>query len=182
MTKIINTAISDVKIIVPDVFVDARGFFMESYNAKNFAALIGNQITFVQDNHSHSRKNVLRGLHYQIQHPQGKLVRVVAGEIYDVAVDLRRSSPTFGQYVACLLSAENQQILWVPPHFAHGFLTLSNSADVLYKTTDFYFPAHERCLRWDDPSLAVPWPCDGEVLLSPKDKRASFFNEIEAFP
>lgn len=180
--KIIETAITDVLIIVPDVFADARGFFFESYNAKKFSALIGSDISFVQDNHSRSIKNVLRGLHYQILQPQGKLIRVISGEIYDVAVDMRRSSATFGMHVACRLSAENQHMLWVPPHFAHGFLALSPVAEVLYKTTDFYSPKNEKCLRWDDPDLAISWPNDGEVHLSDKDQRGCFLKDAEVFP
>jgi dTDP-4-dehydrorhamnose 3,5-epimerase len=182
MIKIIETAISDVVIIVPDLFADARGFFFESYNAKDFSAIIGSDISFVQDNHSRSIKNVLRGLHYQVRHPQGKLIRVIAGEIYDVAVDLRKSSATFGRHVACRLSAENHHMLWVPPYFAHGFLALSPTAEVLYKTTDFYSPKDERCLRWDDPDLAINWPNNGKVLLSAKDQQGSSLKEAEVFP
>jgi dTDP-4-dehydrorhamnose 3,5-epimerase len=150
-------AIPEVLLITPRVFGDARGFFLESWNRRSFAAA-GLDLDFVQDNHSRSQRGVLRGLHYQIRQPQGKLVRVVAGEVFDVAVDLRRSSPHFGRWVGARLSADNAQMLWVPPGFAHGFLVLSEQADFLYKTTDYYLPEAERCLRWDDPSVGVQWP------------------------
>ncbi|MBL8525345.1 MAG: dTDP-4-dehydrorhamnose 3,5-epimerase [Betaproteobacteria bacterium] len=156
--KIIDTAIADIKIIEPRVFGDERGFFYESFNERAFNEALGTEVTFVQDNHSKSIKGVLRGLHYQIQQPQGKLVRVVAGEVYDVAVDIRKSSPTFGQHVAIRLSAENKRMLWVPAGFAHGFVVTSDSAEFLYKTTDYYAPAFERSLLWNDPVLKIDWP------------------------
>ena len=167
--KIIPTAIPDVVLLEPKVFGDERGFFFESWNKRTFADL-GIAAEFVQDNHSKSQKNVLRGLHYQIEHAQGKLVRVAAGAVYDVAVDLRRSSPTFGQWVGFTLSAEDKRMAWIPPGFAHGFCVTSESAEFLYKTTDYYSPAHERTLLWNDPQLAIPWPLDGEPLLAAKDK------------
>ena len=176
-------AIPDVVLIEPDVFGDERGFFMESFNQARFEAAIGKPVQFVQDNHSRSVKNVLRGLHYQIQQPQGKLVRVVQGEVFDVAVDLRKSSPTFGKWVGELLSAENKRQLWVPEGFAHGFLVLSEYAEFLYKTTDYYAPAHERCIRWDDPKLAIDWPLQGLTpQLSGKDQAGASFHEADLFP
>lgn len=179
--KIIDTAIADVKILEPRVFGDTRGFFMESYNQKTFRELIGQDVNFVQDNHSRSSQNILRGLHYQIQQPQDKLVRVVAGEVFDVAVDLRRSSDTFGQWVGAILSAENQHQLWVPAGFAHGFVVLSETADFVYKTTDYYAPEHERCLRWDDPTVGIDWPHKGEPLLSEKDKTGLALADVDTF-
>ena len=167
--NLIPTAIPDVLLLEPRVFGDERGFFLESWNKRTFAEL-GITADFVQDNHSRSQKNVLRGLHYQIEHAQGKLVRVTAGEVYDVAVDLRRSSPTFGRWVGFTLSAADKRMAWIPPGFAHGFLVMSDSAEFLYKTTDYYSPAHERSLLWNDPQLAIPWPLDGEPLLAAKDK------------
>jgi dTDP-4-dehydrorhamnose 3,5-epimerase len=158
-----------VLLLEPRVFGDERGFFLESWNKRTFAEL-GITADFVQDNHSRSQKNVLRGLHYQIEHAQGKLVRVTAGEVYDVAVDLRRSSPTFGRWVGFTLSAADKRMAWIPPGFAHGFCVTSDSAEFLYKTTDYYSPAHERTLLWNDPQLAIPWPLDGEPLLAAKDK------------
>lgn len=166
----IATAIPDVFMVAPKVFGDDRGFFLESYNRRSMAAL-GIDFEFVQDNHSRSAKGVLRGLHYQIQQPQGKLVRVVAGEIFDVAVDIRRSSPTFGKWVGMTLSAENKRMAWVPPGFAHGFYVTSDSAEVLYKATDYYAPEHERSLLWNDPALGIEWPLSGEPLLSEKDRK-----------
>lgn len=163
--KTTRTAIPDVQIFEPKVFGDARGFFFESFNQKVFKEATGLDVNFVQDNHSRSVKGVLRGLHYQIEQPQGKLVRVVRGSVFDVAVDLRKSSPTFGQWVGAELSEENNRQMWVPPGFAHGFLTLSDSADFLYKATDYYAPEFERCVAWDDPVLAIAWPLAG---LSPK--------------
>lgn len=164
------TAIPDVLVIEPRVFGDARGFFFESFNKKAFAQATGLEIDFVQDNHSRSAKGVLRGLHYQIEQPQGKLVRVVRGAVFDVAVDLRKSSATFGRWVGVELSEENHRQMWVPPGFAHGFLTLTESADFLYKTTDYYAPRFERCIAWDDPLLAVAWPLAGDApLISAKD-------------
>lgn len=180
--NIIATALPEVLVIEPQVFGDERGFFYESFNAKRFAELTGVQRDFVQDNHSRSARGVLRGLHYQLQQAQGKLVRVTAGEVYDVAVDVRRSSPTFGQWVGMRLSAQNKRQLWVPEGFAHGFLVLSDYAEFLYKTTDYYAPAHERSIRWDDPQLAIDWPLDGLTpVLSAKDQQASAFSEAEVF-
>lgn len=167
--KITPTAIPEVLLIEPKVFGDARGFFFESFNLRVFQQATGLAPSFVQDNHSRSAKNVLRGLHYQIKQPQGKLVRVVAGAVFDVAVDIRRGSPTFGQWVGDILSAENRKQLWIPPGFAHGFLVLSDSAECLYKTTDYWAPEHERCIRWDDPQLAIEWPLQGQPALSAKD-------------
>jgi len=159
----------DVFMIAPKVFGDDRGFFLESYNRKSMAAL-GIEHEFVQDNHSRSSRGVLRGLHYQIKQPQGKLVRVVSGEIFDVAVDIRRSSPTFGQWAGMALSAENKRMAWVPPGFAHGFYVVSDTAEVLYKASDYYAPEHERSLLWNDPALNIEWPLAGEPLLSDKDR------------
>jgi dTDP-4-dehydrorhamnose 3,5-epimerase len=166
----IATAIADVFMIAPKVFGDDRGFFLESYNRRTMAAL-GIDLDFVQDNHSRSARGVLRGLHYQIRQPQGKLVRVVAGEVFDVAVDLRRSSPTFGRWVGMTLSAENKRMAWVPPGFAHGFYVTSDYAEVLYKATDYYAPEHERSLLWNDPAIGIVWPLSGEPLLSGKDRQ-----------
>jgi dTDP-4-dehydrorhamnose 3,5-epimerase len=162
------TAIPDVKLVEPKVFGDARGFFFESWNRRALAAA-GIDVEFVQDNHSRSRRGVLRGLHYQVERPQGKLVRVVAGEVFDVAVDLRRSSPTFGRWVGVTLSADNRRMFWVPPGFAHGFVVLSESADFLYKTTEYWFHEHERTLLWNDPEVGIVWPFDGAPTLAPKD-------------
>lgn len=167
--NVIRTAIPDVLILEPKVFGDARGFFLESFNARTFRELTGLDVQFVQDNHSRSAKGVLRGLHYQLQQPQGKLVRVVRGTVFDVAVDIRKSSPTFGQWVGIELSEHNQRMFWVPPGFAHGFLVLSESADFLYKTTDYYAPTQERCIRWNDPDLAINWPLTTDPQLSAKD-------------
>lgn len=178
----INTKLPGVLTLEPKVFGDERGFFFESFNARAFAEATGLQCEFVQDNHSRSQRGVLRGLHYQVQQAQGKLVRVTAGEVYDVAVDLRRSSPTFGKWVGTLLSAENKRQLWVPTGFAHGFLVLSEFAEFLYKTTDYYAPEHERCIRWDDPSLAIDWPLDGVPQLSAKDQAGLSFAEAQVFP
>ena len=163
------TKIPDVLILQPQVFGDARGFFFESFNARDFAQATGLDMAFVQDNHSKSARGVLRGLHYQIEHAQGKLVRVVQGEVFDVVVDLRRSSPTFGQWDGVHLSAENHRQLWVPPGFAHGFVVLSQSAEFLYKTTDYWYPAHERSLLWNDPALGIDWPIDFAPQLASKD-------------
>jgi dTDP-4-dehydrorhamnose 3,5-epimerase len=162
-----STAIPDVKLVEPKVFGDSRGFFFESWNRRVLAAA-GLDVDFVQDNHSRSRRGVLRGLHYQVERPQGKLVRVVAGEVFDVAVDLRRSSPTFGRWVGAMLSADNRRMFWVPPGFAHGFIVVSDSADFLYKTTDYWFPEHERTLLWNDPAVGIVWPFDGAPTLAPK--------------
>jgi dTDP-4-dehydrorhamnose 3,5-epimerase len=175
------TAIPDVLMLEPKVFGDDRGYFFESYNARNFQEATGLQVEFVQDNHSMSTKGVLRGLHYQIQHPQGKLLRVVAGSVFDVAVDLRTSSPTFGRWVGAMLSAENRRQLWIPPGFAHGFLALSDTAEVLYKITDYWFPEHERTLLWNDPTLKISWPVDGEPRLAAKDVEGKLFGEVELF-
>jgi dTDP-4-dehydrorhamnose 3,5-epimerase len=176
------TAIPDVVLIRPRVFGDARGFFLESWEVRKFAAA-GLDVTFVQDNHSHSARHTLRGLHYQIEQAQGKLVRVVAGAVYDVVVDIRRSSPNFGRWLGFTLSAENQHMLWVPPGFAHGFLVLSESAEFLYRVTDFWAPQHERAIRWDDPQLAIEWPLPAESvpLLSGKDAVAPLFAQAEYY-
>lgn len=179
--NIVPTDIPEVLIIEPRVFEDDRGFFFESFNEKAFADKTGVTSHFVQDNHSRSSQNVLRGLHYQIQQPQGKLVRVVVGTVFDVAVDLRKSSPTFGQWVSCLLSAENKRLFWVPPGFSHGFLVLSDVAEFLYKTTDYYAPQHERCVLWNDPDLAIAWPVDAEPVLSKKDSSGQPFQTAEVF-
>lgn len=179
--KAIHTAIPDVLIIEPKAFGDDRGFFFESYNHLKFAELTGQNINFVQDNHSRSAKNVLRGLHYQIQHPQGKLVRVVQGAVLDVAVDIRTSSPTFGQHVALELSAENKLMLWVPEGFAHGFMVLTETAEFLYKTTDYWFPEHERCIVWDDPTLAINWELQTPPMVSAKDAQGKIFSAAEIF-
>ena len=177
--KITPTAIPEVLLIEPRVFGDARGFFFESFNQKSFAEATGVNLPFVQDNHSKSVKGVLRGLHYQLEpHAQGKLVRVTQGEVFDVAVDLRKDAKTFGQWVGVTLSAENKQQLWIPPGFAHGFLVLSDTAEFLYKTTDYYTPQAERSLRWDDPTLAIAWPLEGEPILADKDRQGHMFSEL----
>jgi len=175
------TKIPDVLILEPRVFEDSRGYFFESFNSRELAAL-GIDRPFVQDNQSRSTRGVLRGLHYQIQQAQGKLVRVVRGEVFDVAVDIRKSSPTFGQWVGVRLSEQNKQMFWIPPGFAHGFLVLSESADFLYKTTDFYSPAHERTIRWNDPQLAIEWPLEVEPMVSAKDAQGRLLSEAETFP
>ena len=173
--KILPTAIADVLILEPKVFGDARGFFFESFNQRTFNQAVGQEVQFVQDNHSRSAKGVLRGLHYQVQQAQGKLVRVARGRVFDVAADIRRDSPTFGQWVGVELSEDNQRQLWVPAGLAHGFVVLSESADFLYKTTDYYAPAHERCLAWNDPTLAIDWPLAAHGIdqpqLSDKDRQ-----------
>jgi dTDP-4-dehydrorhamnose 3,5-epimerase len=179
--SVVDTSLPEVKIIEPRVFGDDRGFFYESFNEQEFAEAIGERVTFVQDNHSRSARNVLRGLHYQIQHAQGKLVRVVAGEVFDVAVDMRRSSPNFGKWTAQVLSAENRRQLWIPPGFAHGFLVMSETADFLYKTTDYWFAAHERSVVWNDPDLAIEWPVDGEPVLAAKDAAGQRFADAESY-
>lgn len=176
-----STSIPEVVILEPTVFGDERGFFYESFNARDFAALTGVSASFVQDNHSKSAKGVLRGLHYQIQHPQGKLVRVVAGEVFDVAVDLRRDSPTFGKWAGVLLSGENKRQLWIPEGFAHGFLVLSESAEFLYKTTDYWYPEYERSLAWNDPEIGIDWPLDAPPRLSAKDQAAASLRQAEVF-
>jgi dTDP-4-dehydrorhamnose 3,5-epimerase len=177
----IPTAIPDVLIIEPKVFGDERGFFFESFNCRKFAELIGHDVDFVQDNHSRSAKGVLRGLHYQIQQPQGKLVRVVQGTVFDVAVDIRKSSPTFGQHVAVELSSENKRMLWVPEGFAHGFLVLSETAEFLYKTTDYWAPEFERSIAWNDPAIGIQWPIQDEPSLSAKDQQASPMAKSDIF-
>ncbi|WXL28055.1 dTDP-4-dehydrorhamnose 3,5-epimerase [Ectopseudomonas mendocina] len=179
--RAIATAIPEVMILEPKVFGDERGFFFESFNAKAFAEATGVKREFVQDNHSRSARGVLRGLHYQLQQAQGKLVRVTAGEVFDVAVDLRRSSPTFGKWVGEILSAENKRQLWVPEGFAHGFVVLSDYAEFLYKTTDYYAPEHERSIRWDDTDLAIEWPFKEAPQLSGKDQAAVSFKDADVF-
>lgn len=176
--KSISTAIADVFILEPKVFGDTRGFFFESFNTRAFAEATGMDVQFVQDNHSRSAKGVLRGLHYQILHPQGKLVRVVRGSVFDVAVDIRKASPTFGKWVGVELTEDNHRQLWVPPGLAHGFLVTSESADFLYKTTDYYAPEHERCLAWNDPDIAIEWPLEGEPQLSAKDKLGKLLVDV----
>jgi len=178
---VIETSIPDVKLLKPKVFGDERGFFMESYNKQTLAELLGLDVEFVQDNHSRSSKNVLRGLHYQLKQAQGKLVRVVAGEVFDVAVDLRRSSPTFGQWAGAILSATNHHQFWVPAGFAHGFVVLSDTADFMYKTTDYYAPEYEKCIRWDDPAIGIEWPFEGEPSLSDKDKQGVAFDQAATY-
>jgi dTDP-4-dehydrorhamnose 3,5-epimerase len=178
--NIIPTAIPEVLLLEPKVFGDDRGFFFESWNKRTFAGL-GMAADFVQDNHSKSQRNVVRGLHYQIEHAQGKLVRVTAGTVYDVAVDLRRSSPTFGRWVGFTLSAADKCMAWIPPGFAHGFCVTSDAAEFLYKTTDYWSPVHERTLLWNDPQLAIPWPLTGEPLLAAKDKTGTPLAEAETF-
>lgn len=179
--KIINTGLPDVLLIEPRVFGDDRGFFFESFNARAFASATGLNPVFVQDNHSRSARNVLRGLHYQIRQPQGKLVRVVAGRVFDVAVDLRKHSPHFGKWTGTELSAENRRMLWIPAGFGHGFLVLSDSADFLYKTTDYYAPEHERCVIWNDPDIGIQWPLDGEPILAAKDIAGRRLGDAEVF-
>ena len=175
------TEIADVPIVEPRLFTDERGFFLESYNRRAFRQATGIDVEFVQDNHSRSARNVLRGLHYQIRQPQGKLVRVTAGEIWDVAVDLRASSATFGKWVACTLDAKSARCLWIPAGFAHGFLVVSDAAEVQYKTTDYYAPEHERTLLWNDPALAIPWPLRGEPVMADKDRRGAPLAAAEPF-
>lgn len=179
--KVTPTAIPDVLVIEPRVFGDARGFFFESFNRKAFHEATGLDMDFVQDNHSRSGKGVLRGLHYQVQQPQGKLVRVVRGAVFDVAVDIRKDSPTFGRWVGTELSEDNHRQLWIPPGFAHGFLVLSDSADFLYKTTDYYAPQHERCIAWNDPRIAVEWPAGVQPLLSVKDQSGKRLEDADIF-
>ncbi|MEH2232770.1 MAG: dTDP-4-dehydrorhamnose 3,5-epimerase [Nostoc sp.] len=179
--SIVNTKIPEVLQIEPQVFADDRGFFIEAYNQQKFAQEIGIVTNFVQDNHSCSKQNVLRGLHYQIQQPQGKLIRAVVGSIFDVAVDIRKSSPTFGKWVGSELSAENKRILWIPLGFAHGFLVLSEIAEVLYKTTDYYAPQSDRTILWNDPDLAIDWPLSAAPILSAKDEAGKSFRTAEVF-
>lgn len=171
--KVVRTDIPDVLILEPRVFADERGFFLESYNKKAFREATGLDVEFVQDNHSKSRRGVLRGLHYQVRQPQGKLLRVVAGAVFDVAVDIRRNSPTFGKFVAFSLDAASKRMAWIPPGFAHGFLVTSDQAEVIYKTTDYYAPEYERTLLWNDPALGISWPLDGEPVLAEKDRRGT---------
>jgi len=180
--KAIPTAIAEVLVIEPAVFGDARGAFFESWNRRAFSKLAGHDVEFVQDNHSVSARGVLRGLHYQVRQSQGKLVRVVSGEVFDVVVDLRRSSPTFGRWVGETLSAENRRMMWVPEGFAHGFLVLSDMAEFLYKTTDYYAPEHERTLLWNDPAVGVKWPLEGAPVLKPKDAAGTPLASAETFP
>ena len=180
--KVIQTAIPDVLVLEPRVHSDERGSFLESFHQEAFCQAVGQAVQFVQDNHSRSFRGVLRGLHYQIQQPQGKLVRVVRGAVFDVAVDIRRSSPTFGQWVGVELYEENHRQLWIPPGFAHGFMVLSVSADVLYKTTDFYAPAHERCILWCDQDLGIDWPLNAAPLLSAKDSGGQTLAQADLFP
>lgn len=180
--NVIQTRIPEVLVFEPKVFGDDRGFFFESFNAKQFAEAIGQQLDFVQDNHSRSAKNVLRGLHYQIEQAQGKLVRVSQGEVFDVAVDIRRTSPTFGQWVGEILSADNKRQMWIPPGFAHGFLVLSDYAEFLYKTTDFYAPQFECSIRWDDAEIGIEWPSDASPILSAKDAAAVSLRDARTFP
>jgi len=179
--KVIETLLPGVLVIEPKVFGDERGFFFESFNAHRFAEMTGVTAPFVQDNHSRSVRGVLRGLHYQIRQTQGKLVRVTSGEVFDVAVDLRRSSPAFGRWMGTNLSAENKRQIWIPEGFAHGFLVLSETAEFLYKTTDYWAPEHESCIRWDDPGIGVQWPLGGAPQVSAKDAQGSFLNVAEVF-
>lgn len=180
--KITPTAIPDVLLIEPQVFGDERGFFFESYNERAFADQTGLKIHFVQDNHSRSARNVLRGLHYQIRQPQGKLIRVISGSVFDVAVDLRRSSTTFGKWTASALSADNKHMLWIPPGFGHGFVVTSENAEVLYKTTDYWAPDHERCIAWNDPGIGIEWPLRGTPVVSAKDQQGVALSDAELFP
>ena len=180
--KVTASTLPDVLIIEPRVFSDERGFFYESFNERLFKEATGISARFVQDNHSGSHKGVLRGLHYQITHTQDKLVRVIAGEVVDVAVDIRKSSPTFGQWTSIRLSAQNNRQLWIPNGFAHGFLVLSDFAEILYKTTDYYVPSAERCIRWNDPDLAIDWPLSGAPVLSAKDQVGNYLRQTELFP
>lgn len=175
------SALPDVKIIEPKVFGDARGYFYESFNEREFSEHVGVDVRFVQDNHSRSAKGVLRGLHYQIEHAQGKLVRVVEGEVFDVAVDIRKSSPDFGKWTGLHLSAENRRQVWVPPGFAHGFVVLSEAAQFLYKTTDYWYPEHERSIVWNDPEIGIEWPIDFEPLLAAKDAAGKLLSEADHF-
>ena len=179
--NVIATDIPDVLIIEPKLFGDSRGFFFESFNERAFKEQTGVSINFVQDNHSRSQKNVLRGLHYQVENPQGKLVRVVQGRVFDVAVDMRASSPTFGQHVGVELSAENKRMFWIPEGFAHGFLVLSDSAEFLYKTTDYWAPEFERSLLWNDAQVGIVWPLDGAPILSAKDQQGKLLRDAECF-
>ena len=180
--KAIPTAIPEVLVLEPRVFTDPRGAFFESWNRRAFASLVGRDVEFVQDNHSTSERRVLRGLHYQVRQPQGKLVRVIAGEVFDVAVDLRRSSKTFGRWVGERLSSANRRIMWIPEGFAHGFVVLSDGAEFLYKTTDYYAPEHERTVLWNDPAIGIAWPLAGEPVINAKDAAGLPLARAEAFP
>lgn len=180
--RVIETEIPEVKILEPHVYGDSRGFFFESYNRKVVIDALGLNVDFVQDNHSQSTYGTLRGLHYQLQQPQGKLVRVISGAAFDVAVDMRKKSKTFGKWVGIRLSAENKQMLWIPPKFAHGFITLTPNLELLYKTTDYYDPSSEYTVRWDDPDLAIPWPLKEKPILSLKDSKGFSFKEAPVFP
>jgi dTDP-4-dehydrorhamnose 3,5-epimerase len=180
--KVTRTEIPDVLLIEPQVFRDQRGFFLESWNTRAFADAAGLDVRFVQDNHSRSHAGVLRGLHYQIRQPQGKLIRVIHGRVFDVAVDVRRSSATFGRWVGTELSEDNHRQIWIPPGFAHGFLVLSEGADIVYKMTDYYAPEHERCLLWNDPAVGIAWPLAGEPILSAKDKAGLPLDRLDVFP
>lgn len=180
--QVLPSALPGILILEPQVFGDERGFFFESYNERDFAELTGLTVHFVQDNHSRSERRVLRGLHYQVRQPQGKLVRVVAGEVFDVAVDIRKSSPAFGQWAGVHLSAQNKRMVWIPPGFAHGFLVLSDYAEFLYKTTDYWAPEYERSLLWNDPDIKIEWPLQGEPILSPKDRSGTPLRLAETFP
>ena len=179
--KVVQTAIPDVLIFEPRVFGDERGFFLESWNAREFDNAVGHKVQFVQDNHSRSQRGVLRGLHYQVKQPQGKLVRVARGRVFDAAVDLRKSSVTFGQWVGTELSEDNHRQFWIPPGFAHGFLVLSESADFIYKATDYYAPEHERCLIWNDPAVGINWPVNEAPILSAKDRAGLPLRDVEVF-
>ena len=179
--KVTHLAIPDVILIEPKVFDDGRGFFFESYNQVHFEAAVGQKINFVQDNHSYSRRNVLRGLHYQIKKPQGKLVRVAVGKVFDVAVDIRQSSPTFGRWVGEVLSAENKKQIWLPKGFAHGFVVLSDAAELLYKTTDYWAPEHERCIAWNDVTIAINWPIESDPVLSDLDMQGVALKTAKVF-
>jgi dTDP-4-dehydrorhamnose 3,5-epimerase len=180
--QVVSTELPGVLLLEPKVFGDDRGFFFESYNRRAFHKATGVDAEFVQDNHSRSKKNVLRGLHYQIEHAQGKLVRAVSGEVWDVAVDLRKSSPTFGKWAGFTLSAESKRMAWIPPGFAHGFVVVSDVADVLYKATDYYAPEHERTLLWNDPALGIRWPLAGTPILTEKDRKGTPLAGAEVFP
>ena len=180
--RVTPTALPEVLLIEPRVFGDDRGFFMESWNARAFGEATGLDVSFVQDNHSYSTRNVLRGIHYQVVRPQGKLVRVATGSVFDVAVDLRRSSPTFGRWVGYELSATNKLQMWIPPGFGHGFVVLSESADFLYKTTDYWIGQHDRTVRWDDPAIGIDWPLQGEPILAAKVAAAPLLAQAETFP
>jgi len=180
--QVVSTELPGVLLLEPKVFGDDRGFFFESYNRRAFHKATGVDVEFVQDNHSRSKKNVLRGLHYQVRHAQGKLVRAASGEVWDVAVDLRRSSPTFGKWTGFTLSAESKRMAWIPPGFAHGFVVVSDTADVLYKATDYYAPEHERTLLWSDPALGIRWPLAGTPILTEKDRRGTPLAGAEVFP